>query len=171
MKPSVVNEQLSFSEALFPSPDMVPEHEPVPRSKQRRVSAKEFYSRQITLALDFVFGTLVDDDFTCVDTSNEHYEWKDMDVLVLHERMLDITLSLISDNRASKQNRLKSIEWAFSDPILPPEEALQKPMSFQACCIVSYVDPERLREGILFVIRHTVLWDNPLVQDIAVITE
>lgn len=81
----------------------------------------------------------------------EVIEWTEYDVLHLHEEVLHATLRVILDGRASEATRQAALDWAMAE-LIPDQEAVKRPFSFQACCLAGGYDAEAVQDGVKSIV-------------------
>jgi len=79
------------------------------------------------------------------DPIEEVDEWSDEEILELRSYLLHKTLSILEDGRSCLSVRTESLYWLMSDVI--------HPFSFRVCCEAEGVDPDRMREGVIHLMK------------------
>ena len=74
------------------------------------------------------------------------YEWTDDDIDKLRYGILQQTISSVADQRTSQQVRDEAYEWVMSDD-------MHLPFSFRVCCAYENLNYQKLRDGVLEVMR------------------
>ncbi len=75
----------------------------------------------------------------------EVHEWSDEEIMGLRCYLLHKTLSILEDGRSCLSVRTESLDWLMSDVI--------HPFSFRVCCETEGVNPDRMREGVLYIMK------------------
>lgn len=91
------------------------------------------------MAIQYELPFFYDEDPIEVDA------WSDDEILELRSYLLHKTLSILEDGRSCLSVRTESLDWLMSDVI--------HPFSFCVCCEVEGVDPDRMREGVIHLMK------------------
>jgi len=75
-------------------------------------------------------------------TPDEGYPWSDDDLVRLHRRLLQKSLRALFDSRVCAATRVEILDW------LSPREC-SNAFSYYACCALSGLDPEVIRDRVL----------------------
>jgi hypothetical protein len=109
----------------------------------------------------------IDDGNVAGDESNGwHGEWSDKAMLQIHDAVLQSALEALA-RRGNPNEKLEALKWFFLPDIhgwnkrtLPngqtvyrPIDAINIPFSFRLCCAAAGLNHERLREGLIYILR------------------
>lgn len=94
---------------------------------------------KIQFELPLFYEDLIEDD------PIEVHGWSDEEIMGLRYYLLHKTLSILEDGRSCLSVRTESLDWLMSDVI--------HPFSFRVCCVTEGVNPDRMREGVLYIMK------------------
>ena len=77
------------------------------------------------------------------ETPGEGYPWSDDDLVRLHRRLLHKSLRALFDSRVCAATRVEILDW-----LLSPKDC-SNAFSYHACCALSGLDPEVIRDRVL----------------------
>lgn len=115
-------------------------------------------------------GDVYVDNTTCTETGLLPEEWSDAAVAQLHEGLLHHSLAILA-SRGNALEKSETLKWLFGPDIydwkvtkLPsgaehrrPIWAVDIPFTYQRCCALIGLDPERLSEGLRHILRQAGL--------------
>ena len=76
-------------------------------------------------------------------TPDEGYPWSDDDLVRLHRRLLHKSLRALFDSRVCAATRVEILDWLLS------EKDCSNAFSYHACCALSGLDSEVIRDQVL----------------------
>lgn len=98
------------------------------------------------------------------EMSEPAYNWSDFDIEVIHEKVLWYSLNLLK-SKGNGEEKLEILHWIWANPIYSwkvftiagvnhfrPIYQKQLPFSFELCCAFQGLDPERLRDGLEYIL-------------------
>ena len=77
------------------------------------------------------------------ETPGEGYPWSDDDLVRLHSRLLHKSLRALFDSRVCAATRVEILDWLLS------EKDCSNAFSYHACCALSGLDSEVIRDRVL----------------------
>ena len=77
------------------------------------------------------------------EAPGEGYPWSDDDLVRLHRRLLHKSLRALFDSRVCAATRVEILDW-----LLSPKDC-SNAFSYHACCALSGLDPEVIRDRVL----------------------
>ena len=77
------------------------------------------------------------------EAPGEGYPWSDDDLVRLHRRLLHKSLRALFDSRVCATTRVEILDW-----LLSPKDC-SNAFSYHACCALSGLDPEVIRDRVL----------------------
>lgn len=94
---------------------------------------------KIQFELPLFYEDLIEDD------PIEVHGWSDEEIMGLRCYLLHKTLSILEDGRSCLSVRTESLDWLMSDVI--------HPFSFRVCCVTEGMNPDQMREGVLYIMK------------------
>ena len=141
-----VREQLGFL------PEISEEEEKALLERAKRLRMKSFEE-------GFGVGVLKEFAFTEKGEPGEplnDYEWSPEVCMALHEEVMHETLSFIGDSRCRRRLWQDIYDWVSTKLDYKESLVIQKPFSFEACCLACGYDAEFLQQAILEQMRKDV---------------